>query len=210
MSSSHVSRSSTRRGGHRKTHRVRNTVLIILAVLVAALGITLLVHRKTISLATGGGNLQLNNISGIENALKSAGTFENFSTKTGADGTVTLTGVSKDGAITLSVVQKKDGHETATAEIDLKKLDTGNVSKSALLHGDTTAIKQTKGQADKLLVPLVGADQAAGIEAYLAPQALKQSRSNPSAVNINHQFGETDVTLTGNLSDKKATLVLEK
>lgn len=190
----------------RKSRKGLKIFLGIVAVLVIALGIFFALHYKALLLAFGGGNLEINRAQSIGKSMAASGDFQNVKTGTDASGNTTVTGVSKDGAVSYSVTQQKSGKETVTAQVNLKKLDTHGISKSAVLHGDTAAIQKAKAQMDAYLVPIVGQDQATGIETYLAKQALQQSKSNPNSIRIAHTFGKTTVQVSGSLSAHSATV----
>lgn len=194
----------------RKSGKGLKIFLGILAVVVVALGIVFALNYKTILLALGGGKLNVRSAPQIAQSLAASDQFQNVKTGTDPAGTTTVTGVSKDGAVSYSVAQQKNSRETVTAQVNLKKLDTHGISKSAILHGDTAAISKAKTQMDAYLIPIVGKDQATGIETYIANQALRQSKSDPNHIRITHTFGGTTVEITGDLSTKNATVKITR
>lgn len=182
----------------------------VAAAVVVALGIVFALNYKTVLLALGGGSLNIRSAQSIGKSMTSSDKFKNVSVKTNSSGETAVTGVSRDGAISYSVTQQSNRRETVTAQVDLKKLDTHGISKSAILHGNVAAISKAKTQMDAYLVPLVGKEQATGIETYLANQALRQSRSAPNHIRIVHTFGGTTVEVTGDLSAKSATVKITR
>lgn len=185
----------------------RKGLWIFLGIIVAVaviLCIVFALNHKTISLALGKGSFSLNSPQQIEKSMGDSGNFKDVKSSAG-----TVTGVSNDGAVSYKVTQKGGG-ETVDADIDLSKLDTGSIDKSAILKGNVSAISQAKTQADKYLEPIVGKSQLPGIEAYMAAEVLKQGKANPDDIDISHKFGDVTLKMTGDLSSDKATLQLSK
>lgn len=197
------------RQGRKKHGRARKIILAIVGVIAAALIVLLAVNYKTIALAFGKGSVHVNNLDQVKTSILKSGEFDNLSESTDAQGDRMLTGVTKDGAISFSLKQYPDGRETVTAQIDLKKLDLSGIDKQALLKGNTEALKKAKSVSDKIFRPVVG-NEATGLESYLAQEALKESRNSPDDIQISHRFGATSVDLTGSLTTKKATLILNQ
>lgn len=195
----------------KKKHTVRRVVLAILALLLAAAVIWIAVHFRTLQLASGHGSLKLNSLPQITRSLTQSGRFDNLSQNTDSNGSQVLTGVSKDGAVSLTVTQDNGGHKTVDARIDLSKLDTGNISKSALLHGDTSALQAVRSEADQYLGALVDPGQLTGMETYVAGQLISQYRRNPdSALDVDHTFGGTSLSLNGSLASQKIAIHLQQ
>ena len=184
-------------------------ISIILCLVILA-GILIVLNYNTIRLATGKGNIKINTISQAEKSLSDTGKF-NSATVTGSNGqTQVLTSTSKDKAIALTVTQQKNGKEKIDAKVDLKKLDFQGIDKKALVHGNPSAIMAAKTLANDYIGTLVDRNDETGIETYLAANLLSQYKNNQNSLSIDHNFGDTHLTLTGDLSNGKIDVSITK
>lgn len=184
--------------------------LFIIFCLVILAGILFMTNYNTVRLATGQGNIKVNTISQAEKSLSDTGKFNSATVTSGADQAQVLTCTSKDNAVVLTVTQQENGQEMIDAKVDLKKLDFRGIDKEALLHGSPSAILGAKALANDYIGTLIDPNDETGIETYLAANLLSQYKCNPTSLNIDHDFGDVNLTLTGNLSTGKIDVGLTK
>jgi len=199
--------SSKQKKKHGKAFKIIISIVIGLVVIA---GVLFALNFKTITLMMGKGNIKVNTISLIHKSLLGSGKFSDVTKTTGPDNSQVLTSTSDDNAVILTVTQQESGKETINAKVDLNKMDIGSVDKKALAHGSPTAISAAKTLADKYVGSLVDTSDETGLEAYLATNLLSEYKSDPTSVNIDHTFGDTHLTLTGDLSSGNVEINLEK
>lgn len=184
--------------------------LFTILCLVIFAGILFITNYNTIRLATGKGNIKVNTISQAERSLSDTGKFNNATVTSTADQAQLLTCTSKDNAVVLTVTQQKNGKEIIDAKVDLKKLDFRSIDKKALVHGSPSAIMAAKALANDYIGALIDPNDETGIETYLAANLLSQYKSNPTSLNIDHTFGNANLTFTGNLSSGEIDVSITK
>lgn len=196
---------------NKKKHgKVFKIFFFIICCLVILAGIFFVTNYNTIRLATGKGNIKVNTISQAEKSLSDTGKFNSATVTSSADQAQVLTCTSKDNAVVLTVTQQKNGKEMIDAKVDLKKLDFRGIDKEALVHGSPSAIMAAKALANDYIGTLIDSNDETGIETYLAANLLSQYKSNPTSLNIDHTFGNANLTLTGNLSIGKIDVSITK
>jgi hypothetical protein len=182
----------------------------VLVCIVIAAGVLFALNFKTITLMMGKGNIKVNTVSQIHKSLLGSGKFSDVTKTTDPDNSQVLTSTSDDNAVILTVTQQENGKETINAKVDLNKMDVGSVDKKALAHGSPSAISAAKALADKYVGSLVDTSDETGLEAYLATNLLSEYKSDPTSVNIDHTFGNTHLTLTGDLSSGNIEVDISK
>ena len=202
---------STNSYKQKKRHGKAFKIIISIVIgLVVIAGVLFALNFKTITLMMGKGNIKVNTISQIHKSLLGSGKFSDVTKTTGPDNSQVLTSTSDDKAVILTVTQKENGKETINAKVDLNKVDASSVDTEALAHGSPSAISAAKALADKYVGSLVDTSDETGLEAYLATNLLSEYKSDPTSVNIDHTFGDTHLTLTGDLSSGNVEINLEK
>lgn len=177
-------------------------VLSILLLIFIGLGVAFALNYKTIMLTTGNGDAKLNDVHTIKSTLAKSSAMKNIKSQTDKNGNTTLTGTSKNGAVNYKVTQKKDGKETVNANVDVNRLQSKAVNIKQFKVGDLTAIKSLQQQANEYIAPIVGKDQATGIELFFTRELISQGAKNPKAISISHKFGDMSVQLYGNIYSK--------
>lgn len=203
---SYLSNDQKNKKKHNKAFKIFFSVILCLVILA---GIFFVTNYNTIRLATGKGDIKINTISQAEKALSDTGKF-NSATVSNIDQAQVLTCTSKDDAVVLKVTQQKNGEKMIDAKVDLKKLDFRDIDEKALLHGSPSAVMDAKTLANDYIGALIDPNDATGMETYLATKLLNQYKSNPNSLNIDHNFGDAHLTLTGNLSTGKIDVTLTK
>jgi hypothetical protein len=184
----------------RKHGKALKIVLSILILIIVILGILFAINYNTIMMFFGKGNLKVKDISQIKSGILSTGEFTDLKESVDANGSSVLTGVSKDKAVTLTITQSKSGAKTVSAKVDTSKLDTSGINKDALLKGQPAAVQSAKSLADKYIGTVVDSSDVNGMEAYLAGDVLSKYKSDPSNLTVDHNFGDTNLNISGDSS----------
>lgn len=204
-------RNSTVHFGRRRKSRTGLKIFLgIVIAIVIILGIIFALNYKTIMLSTGNGSANINSLESIKKSLSDSKLFNGVNNSVDSAGNSVTTCTSKDGAVSYTITQQKNGKETVNADIDLKKLKSEGINKSEIKSGNVSAINKAKSIADQYVTPIVGSDQASGMELYLAKEIMNQGAANPDNINVNHKFGDVTVQVTGNLSADSANVKLSK
>lgn len=189
--------------GEKNRKKPRKVFIIIFSIffcLVILAGILIITNYNTIRLAAGKGSIKVNTISQAEKSLSDTGKFNDAILTENTDKSQVLTCTSKDNGIVLTVTQQKNGKEIIAAKVDLKKIDFQGIDKKALVQGSPSALMAAKTLVNDYIGTLIDKKDVTGIETYLAANLLSQYKSNRTDLNIDHNFGNAQLTLTGDLS----------
>ncbi|MDF2535046.1 MAG: hypothetical protein K0R18_1205 [Bacillales bacterium] len=175
-----------------KKRKTLKIMIYVFSTILLIFGVVFALNFQTIMLMSGKGKLKMNDIAAVKKAVSNSKVLSLESESTGADGTKTLNIKSKDNAVTIIVSQKPNKTQTISANIDANKLNTTNIDMDAIKSGDVKAVSAAKSLADDYLSTIVSKDQASGIEAYAAKEAISQLKNGNTNLSINNTFGSTN------------------
>lgn len=197
-------------GKRKGRHKGLKIFLIILLGIVVILGILFAINFNTIMVFNGKGHINVKQAPQIKQSMTGSGMFEDVGENTDSNGNSVMTGVSKDKAVTLTVTKQKDGTQVINAQVDTSKLDDAGIDLTALKNGNAKTLQAAKDLADKYVGTIVDDNSKTGMELYMASKLYNQYKNNPNDINISHSFGDTDLTVTGDMSQHKLDVTLKK